>query len=175
MRALFWTAWVSSFFILAPALAEQLNVIIVTEIRDISALSVQVGMKSTQTITIDTSNKSIKSEFKTGVTNVGVTTVNSVRDDFTASGVFTDGKVSLAAKGQTASAVSIFGDIDYSFDLSLDSAAKTVSIKGCHNAFPSYYVKVGDKKIYDREQTGTAVFSLVGSCDIKVDQGQISY
>jgi hypothetical protein len=153
------------------AAGEELKITIVTEIRDVSTLSVQVGMKSTQMLTLTTENNSISSDFKTGVTDILVADLPSVRDGFTVGTPTLNGSiVVLSAKGQTASFLSVMGDIDYDFTLRINTDQRKVWISGCHNEFPSYSVTINGGKVYDRQQTGSALTGLIGDCDVLVNE-----
>ena len=158
-------------FLVHNAYAEKLEVVIVTEIRDLGATSIQTGMKSTQTLTVDTNAKKVSAKFKTGVTDIGFAKLKSVRDMFTVSKVqFKSSQIVFTANGQTASALSIFGDIDYEFTLNINIRQRKILVSGCHNKFPSYYVEINGKRIYDRQQTGSTVTGLIGECDIRVSE-----
>lgn len=174
MRSTF--ATLALWMLSAASIAEELEITIVTEIRPLLG-ALQVGMKSTQTISIDSTIGAIKkNDFKTGVTNIGVKELKSVRDKFTVNTLTKNGNIiGLSAQGQTASAISFFGDIDYKFSLSINTAKRKAWVSGCHNEYPSYSVSINGKKLYDREQTGYAVGGLIGSCDVVVTGDEQSF
>lgn len=151
--------------------AKTVKVEIVTEIRDVSMMSFQVGEKSRQTILVNFDDKSHSDSFKTGVTTIGID-LPSLRDDFKVKNVeFKNDSVDFTATGTTGSFVGFFGDIDYEFSLKLDSKTKAITYSGCHNEYPSYYILVDGSRIYDRVQSGAVLTgALMGNCDIKVEK-----
>lgn len=159
-----------------PARAEVIEVVFVTEIRNVSLGSFQVGEKSRQVITVDTDARTMIQEFSTGVTNVGID-LPSVRDDFEIkSKSFSSDEASFSVVGTTGSFVSFFGDIDYQFSVVLKEKSKTVEFSGCHNEYPSYSIIVDGKVVYDRVQSGAVLAgALLGDCDISVSLTSASF
>lgn len=151
--------------------ADETHVIeIITEIRNVSVLSFQVGEKSRQRVEMNVTNGDVKTSFDTGKTSIVGFDVASIRNDFKVSGVsLAGGILSLTATGQTASRVGILPDIDYTFAFKLNKSKRELWVSGCHNEFPSYRILVDGKTLYDREQTGTALIGLLGKCDIVVN------
>lgn len=149
---------------------------IITEIRDVSPLSFQVGMKSHQTIKFDVDKKVVTNDVETGKTNIAGLDLGSIRDNFIITNQNIEkGSGRVTVSGQTASAVGVMPDIDYKFTIRFVGKKSLLWIDGCHNEYPSYTIKVNGKQIYDREQTGTAVTGLMGSCDVQVLVDGVSY
>lgn len=150
------------------AVAGELAVVIVTEIRNIGG-AVQLGVKSRQRIRIDFDARRVTSSFETGVTDLGVVTLEAVRNRFKVEAVnFTASGVTFRAVGQTASGVLLLGDIDYTFTLTIDRQARSAAITGCHDEFPSYAISIEGRSAYDRPQTGNPITGLPGTCAIQV-------
>jgi len=157
--------------IFGPAQAQVFTIEIITEIRDISRFAFQVGEKSRQKIVMDFSKVSTQSVFDTGKTSILGFDFDSIRNDFKISGQnFSGDRGTVTAKGQTASRVTVFPDIDYQFTFIINKAQMKIWISGCHNEYPSYTIVVNGKKQYDRLQTGTAFVGLIGKCDIVVNK-----
>lgn len=156
--------------------AESFVLVIETEIRDLGILSVQTGMKSRQIVRVDADSLSASTEFETGITDILVADLPSVRDMFELRSVDFGGETFVIdVRGQTASMISVFGDIDYQFTIRINSVQRLAFISGCHNSFPSYSITIDGSTLYDREQTGTAVTGLIGACDIVVGETGISF
>lgn len=153
------------------AWAQVFTIEIITEIREVSRFTFQVGEKSRQRIVVDFSNSSITSVFDTGKTTIMGFDFDSIRNDFRIfDQKFNADKAVVTAKGQTASRAAILPDIDYQFTIVIDKAASKASISGCHNEYPSYTIFVNGKKQYDRVQTGTAFVGLIGKCDVLISK-----
>lgn len=151
------------------AAAADLIVIFETAIRDVP-LALQVGVKSRQRLTIDFEARRISQSFETGVTDLLGFSIQSVRDQFKLEAVtFTENRVSFRVVGQTASGMRFLPDIDYGFTLTINRQSRLVTVAGCHNAYPSYTISVGGRSVYDRLQTGVALWGLAGNCDIHVN------
>ena len=171
---------IASFVFLAVSVnaseAQQVEVVFVTEIRNASLVSFQVGEKSRQSVTLDFIAETATQKFSTGVTNVGID-LPSVRDSFKlVPRSFDGGKTSFSVSGTTGSFLSFFGDIDYQFDVLLNTSSQTLKISGCHNEYPSYYITVDGRTVYDREQSGAVLAgALLGDCDIDVSISGKSY
>jgi hypothetical protein len=144
---------------------------VVTDIRNVSVFSFEVGEKSRQIVALDYSSSKANSKFDTGHTSIAGFDFDSIRNDFKISGVKFDGNIAgFKVTGQTASRIGILPDIDYSFDFKINKNQSKIWISGCHNEYPSYRILVDDQQVYDREQTGTVVFGLLGKCDILVSE-----
>ena len=151
------------------AVAADLIVIFETAIRDVP-LAAQVGMKSRQRLAIDFDARGITPSFETGVTDFLGFSIGSVRDQFKVEAVtFTENRVSFRVVGQTASGMLFLPDIDYSFTVTINRQSRLVTVAGCHNEYPSYAISVGGRSVYDRLQTGNALWGLKGNCDIQVN------
>ena len=156
--------------------AEQVVVEIITEIREVSPLSFQVGVKSHQTILLDKSTNTATAKVTTGTTSIAGYEFDSIRNHFSiGEAQFTGNLISVTAKGQTASAVGIMPDIDYQLTVRLNHLQSKAWISGCHNEYPSYRILINGNAVYDREQTGAALTGLYGSCDILVVEDGASY
>ncbi|PBB20395.1 hypothetical protein CK219_10505 [Mesorhizobium sp. WSM4313] len=148
------------------AFSETVTVVIETRIKE-KTLSFEAGMKSTQTLKLNFDAQKLTSDFSTGVTNIAVTDLKSVRDKFVVEGVnFTKTAANFIAKGQTASGVLFMPDIDYKFSITVDIAAREVVLSGCHDGYPSYKVLVNNSQVYDFDQEFLG--ALLGTCDTDV-------
>jgi len=144
------------------------NIILIeieTAIRDVSCISVQVGQKSLQTITVDFNNEIVKSKYSTGTTKMGIITVGSIRNDFNIKRYrFNSGVAYFPVSGQTASAVGFMPNINYQFDFEVSKSA--VKFKGSHDGYPSYNIAINKKSAYDYTQGH--IGQLFGTSDTKV-------
>lgn len=162
-------------FFSGPRHSEALNLDFVTEIRDLGLTNVQTGMKSKQSIDIDTSVPSASTSFETGITDVGVD-LPSVGDLFELRWIdFRGDTVVVDVGGQTASMVSVFGDIGYQFTVRINTNRRLAFNSGCHNELPSYTIKLNGVVLYDHEQSGTVVTGLIGDCDVIVGEANLLF
>jgi len=151
------------------AAAADLIIVVETAIRDVP-LALQVGVKSRQRLAIEFDARRISQSFETGVTNLLGFSIQSVRSQFKLEAVtFSENRVSFRVVGQTASGMRFLPDIDYSFTMTINRQSRLVTVAGCHNAYPSYAISVGGRLLYDRLQTGVALWGLAGNCDIHVN------
>lgn len=159
-------AVISGFLIALAAGAQAQNAEVIIETR-IKPPDVQAGMKSTQTIKLDYAGKKATQTFTTGVTNIGIAELGSIRDKFTVDQIRFSGKVSeFTATGQTASAIFFMPNINYKFSITVDMTVREIVFHGCHDGYPSYKISVQGKEVYAFAQENLG--ALFGSCDTKV-------
>lgn len=145
-----------------------------TAIRNVSWLTVEVGVKSTHTISIDPIKKTIVDVVTTGKTNFLGMSFSSIRNDFKVTKkVFETGCVKFSVKGETATAVRVLPNINYAFDIILYPTKKLISIDGAHDGYPSYNVAVNGKSVYDCVQGW--VPQLLGDSDITVKKSNLAW
>jgi Protein of unknown function (DUF3238). len=128
----------------------------------------QAGMKSRQTVKIDFDRRVVTTDFVTGVTDIGVTSLNSIRDRFTVKTVVIDGqRADLRISGETASGVGFMPNIDYSFNVEIrrDGSGR---VSGCHDGYPGYEMRRGDRTVYAFVHEPTRLDRLFGDCDIQI-------
>jgi len=143
----------------SAALAETVQIVIVTEIRDFAIDSFE-GVKSRQIIKLDLKRVSATSSYETGDT-LGI---GSINDSFRVSTPSkTDNNISFKATGQTETAIAAgaAASIDYSFDILINVAANKIWVSGMHNEYPSYTIRVNSKMIYERAETGNPLTGLL--------------
>lgn len=134
---------------------------------EILSFDPQPGMKSTQTIDVDFSSKSVKSSYVTGTTKIGSWELKSVRDAFTIKNiVFSDQSVTFKTFGQTASGVGFMPNIDYemAFKVNADGSG---TVEGAHDGYPAYSIKKGTEVIYQYKHKSKDLQKLFGSKDTK--------
>ena len=128
----------------------------------------QAGMKSRQTVTVDFDNRTATSIFETGVTNIGVGNVASIRDRFTVETASIDGqRAELLIRGRTASGVVVMPNIDYAFTVEIRRNGSG-RLSGCHDGYPGYEVRQSGRVIYSFIHEPTRIDRLFGDCDISV-------
>jgi hypothetical protein len=137
-----------------------------TAIRKISWASFQAGQKSLHSITVDFGSKKTVATYTTGHTKIAGFQVGSIRDKFLLIGNrFNGGGTALfTAVGETASAVGVMPNINYTFQLEV--TPHSVKYSGTHDGYPSYKILVNGATIYDYVQGH--IGQLLGSEDIEV-------
>lgn len=147
------------------------NVEVVVETR-IERPDPQVGMKSRQEIRVDFGGKRVSQSFRTGSTVIFGHSMSSVRDNFTVDTeewFHTAGHdvVKLLVKGHTASGVRVMPGIDYELTVYVANDGE-IAVDGCHDGYPSYLIKVGDRVMYKHKHKRLRLYKLFGSCDTSV-------
>lgn len=128
----------------------------------------QAGVKSLQTITLDTANGKASSTYETGVTTVLGVEFDSRVDDFNVSELSgQDGVFSCAVDGTTGSKF-FPADIDYAFHVTMNENTKEIGISGSHDGYPSYTMALDGAVIYDHQQ-GDLGDLLGDGDDVKVE------
>jgi hypothetical protein len=151
-----------------------IKVQIETAIRNVSWATVEVGMKSRHTITIDPVKKTIVDAVVTGKTNFLWMEFSSIRNTFNVTKkVFETGCVKFSVKGETATAVGVIPNINYAFDIILYPAKKLITISGGHDGYPSYNVAVNSKSVYDCVQGFLP--ELYGDSDVTVKKTNLAW
>ncbi|MER9473669.1 hypothetical protein [Mesorhizobium sp. M0520] len=162
--AAFIVAWMLS----APVQAQSpVTVVVETEILKSDPLP---GIKTQQTVQVDFARKTISQDFKTGKTDLGITQLDSIRNDFKIEDVvFASGKATFMLKGQAASGVGFLPDIDYRFNVTLWPDGHSI-IRGCHDGYPAYRVKVAGRQEYFFPHGEFELSKLLGTCDIRLPE-----
>lgn len=178
LQAIFITLLIS--FLITPTTQAQSQIDVVVETR-ILPFDTQSGMKSRQKLSINFDSKKITSNLETGITDFnipGITDLDiaklkSARDNFKVRDeVFSKDKVSFIATGQTASGIKLLPNIDYYFKFTVWKDGKS-TIRGCHDGYPAYSIKVSDESQYSYEHEPGEVGKLIGECDIVLPEDQI--
>jgi len=155
-------------------LAENLSIEIRTAIEEPDC---QAGMKSTHTIKVDTKTRNVDDgQYSTGTTNIMGCDFGSINDSFKIVGHYqTAESFRFKAVGKTATIVTLgLGpSIDYEFTFEVNTKDKTVTLSGDHDGYPTFYVKINDKLIYNFDQT--SLTKLAEPLDIKVPSKVVSY
>lgn len=135
----------------------------------------QAGVKSHHFYYIDFDNQTVASSFATGSTNINLGIiefdVESIRDNFKVSSVkFSDDAVAFTLEGTTASGVMVMPDIDYRLSFRVTKNG-SVSVKGCHDAYPAYRIQHQGNDIYSFQHKSLDLIKLFGTCgkEIKVE------
>jgi hypothetical protein len=162
--AAFIVAWMLS----APVQAQSpVTVVVETEILKSDPLP---GIKTQQTVQVDFARKTISQDFKTGKSDLGITQLDSIRNDFKIEDVvFASGKATFTLKGQAASGVGFLPDIDYRFNVTLWPDGHSI-IRGCHDGYPAYRVKVAERQEYFFPHGELELSKLLGTCDIRLPE-----
>jgi hypothetical protein len=139
-----------------------------TAIRKLSWASFQAGQKSVQKVTVDFTLRKVASQFYTGKTKVLGIELGSVRDRFalTAQRFTEDGTACFTVTGQTASAVTVLPNINYTFDFQVSQT--DVIFSGRHDGYPSYHIAIDGASAYDHVQGH--IGQLAGSADVLVSR-----
>ena len=129
------------------------------------------GMKSKHKIAVDFKKKTLhRVQVETGTT-IGI---SSTRDKFSeivmgwnacGRGGVPSNCVKLQLKGQTASGVRVIPNIDYNFSIYVTHDGLS-AIRGCHDGYPTYLVKVNGKVLYHFKHKPIRILKLWGDCDI---------
>lgn len=128
----------------------------------------QAGMKSTQKLIVDFAARTVESSFETGLTDIEITKLGSVRDSFTVSGQsFSGNSATVSVAGETASGVLIIPNINYKFTFSVTANGKGL-FNGCHDGYPSYLISVDGRNVYSHKHAPTAIEELFGTCDVSI-------
>ncbi|UWR60190.1 hypothetical protein [Phaeobacter inhibens] len=131
----------------------------------------QAGMKSRQVVQLNFDMQSHLGAFETGVTSIVGAEFASIRDGFEVLDVKFDGdRATLRIKGETASAVQVLPNINYTFDLTIYRDGSAV-LDGCHDGYPSYRVSVEGETRYYFAHAPNDLIKLVGECDIRLSSG----
>ena len=144
---------------------------------------VELGVKSTQTVVVNTNTGQIvTSDATTGTTNflgireVTARTLGTTGFSTAVNPIPNSGGFVLNVTGDTGSAFYPFGNIDYNYTIIYDSATKTVSLVGAQDGFPTYTIKLDGAIIYNRQQD-SGVFgskALIGDSDVVITPGQVT-
>lgn len=159
-----------SSFVAVPVSSDTLQEgIIETRILDFDP---QSGVKSQHFYYIDFDNKTVEGNFSTGSTSIDLGViqfdVDSVRDNFTLSDIdFRSNEVSFVIRGTTASGILVMPDIDYRFEITAKKDG-SVSVSGCHDAYPAYLVQHNGENIYQFTHKSLDLIKLAGTCDVQV-------
>lgn len=168
------TASISLFFLNIDALAHSRSVdrhVLTIETR-IDRPHPQSGMKSKHSININFRSENVSQNFTTGTTVIFGKHIDSIRDKFRTfvmNWYRTAGHrgVTLHVSGSTASGVGFVPNIDYGFTIHITDDGEA-AIKGCHDGFPSYSVKIGNNSLYHYKHKPLRGDKLFGTCDTKV-------
>ena len=129
----------------------------------------QAGMKSTQTISVDFDSQTVTSKFITGTTDFFGIILESVRNNFTVNTLSINStEARLKIVGETASGVGIIPNINYAFEVKIYQSGRS-EIKGCHDGYPGYVVRVNGEDRYNFEHKPMSLINLFGECDIVLE------
>jgi hypothetical protein len=144
--------------------AGKVEVKVVTEIRP---PDIQAGMKSTQIVVVDTNAGQIVShQYDTGVTDVGITELDSRLDRFSATLTKSEIGMSLRMTGETGSKA-FPANINYDLTFKYSPSSRTFSLaSGTHDGYPSYIVSIDRSIRYDYSQGN--IMQLFGCCDVRI-------
>ena len=147
-------------------MSKHVTIEIETAIRRQSWVTAQVGRKSLQRLIVDFQRRTVAQEFLTGTTKIACLELGSIRDNFALiKPRFNEaGKAYFSVSGETASAVGVMPNINYSFDFEVSSTE--VQVSGSHDGYPSYNVAVNGNSVYDYVQG--YLWQLAGDADIQV-------
>ncbi len=162
--AAFAAAWLLS----APVQAQSpVTVVVETEILKTDP---SPGLKTQQTVQVDFARKMVSQDFKTGKTDLGITQLESIRNDFKIDDVtFAGGRATFTLSGQAASGVGFLPDIDYRFNVTLWPDGHSI-IRGCHDGYPAYRIKVAGRQEYFFPHGEFELSKLLGTCDIRLPE-----
>lgn len=165
MKSIFTHIFTFVLIVLAVSVQASTQVVIETRIEEKDPFA---GMKTRQVIQINFDANTVISSYETGTTNFFDIKLNSVRDNFGIDdAVFSGDQATFTAFGTTASGVMAVPDIDYKLQFVVNKSG-SVTVKGCHDGYPSYRVNANGTSIYSHEHKSIDLLSLFGTCDIKI-------